>query len=706
MAYQAISNIPTQYSTGSNVLAAGYYLKFYEAGTTTPLNMATDAAGGTLLDKCKISTKGYPLSNPADNNSVFIPHMNADYKVALYLNDADADADTTGNADWVQDNIPGGISTPFVYLNLTSLKNDASIGSSDIGQVYDVAGIGQVKLVAGATSINYITTVNGQQLEPLTPNAVLFGAAVNDLATDSLDAFERCAAQYGDGGYWYTTNGQYHLSDALEFQHDDQRIGLEGVIFDNTVVAGRPGISYIGEVLIDGQLNPVALPMIGALDVYGQRATRAVKVINLDGVAYVTGGTYRAQVADMTALSITAEDCGAVAYQSHGLGAMMCYSRVPVPSTLGLITNGGSGYNDGRWMVTADTLTGTGTDAILCIDVVGGVVTKCLPVFGGAGYATNDTVGFTIGNARKRDQSVMTTGSGFVYTAGDVTDSSTWFNSNSKTSMRAHLGWYDGIATSGKINYNKYEAIYMEAIWTRDRTPFRGTNFLSNTFEICNILINVGVGETTLAATKLIDFSGTSDGNTFSGGRTGNPYSSSTEPLIDLVNLGSNYLLGGGVDWFSGPANSRGKLDEGTFTPTFAFSTMGDAVITYNTQIGFYWKYGKIVQFKVFLDFDTNAYTTAAGACHIDIADLMTKMSILPTSALSFWDMPISHCENVQLEAGAQHLYGRMQNNTSKVLLYQSISAAASNTIGNGEIDASTSGYKIGVSGWFESKPN
>ena len=99
MAYNPISGAAIQYVTSAGNVASGYYLKFYIANTTTPLSMATDATGGTLLVKCKLNDKGYPISNPADNTTVFIPHVNASYRFVLYVNEADADANTTANAD-------------------------------------------------------------------------------------------------------------------------------------------------------------------------------------------------------------------------------------------------------------------------------------------------------------------------------------------------------------------------------------------------------------------------------------------------------------------------------------------------------------------------------------------------------------------------------------------------------------------------------
>lgn len=100
MTWTPISGTVPQYQKSDGTLASGYYLKFYAAGTTTPLSMATDSTGGTTLAKCQINSSGYPINGSSD---VFIPHISKDYKIVLYKNSTDADADTTANAEWVVD---------------------------------------------------------------------------------------------------------------------------------------------------------------------------------------------------------------------------------------------------------------------------------------------------------------------------------------------------------------------------------------------------------------------------------------------------------------------------------------------------------------------------------------------------------------------------------------------------------------------------
>src|SRR3990167_3876135 len=93
MAWNPISGTVPQYSKDGDELATGYYLKFYAAGTSTAINMATDNTGATLIAKCQLNSLGNPVTA---GNAVFIPHINQDYKIALYPTSADADANTNG----------------------------------------------------------------------------------------------------------------------------------------------------------------------------------------------------------------------------------------------------------------------------------------------------------------------------------------------------------------------------------------------------------------------------------------------------------------------------------------------------------------------------------------------------------------------------------------------------------------------------------
>ena len=94
MSYTPITGSALQYMADS-VSANNHYVKFYASGTTTPISMATDSTGGTLLSKAQFDAQGYAING---SSAPFIPHIDQKYKIVFYPNATDADANTFANA--------------------------------------------------------------------------------------------------------------------------------------------------------------------------------------------------------------------------------------------------------------------------------------------------------------------------------------------------------------------------------------------------------------------------------------------------------------------------------------------------------------------------------------------------------------------------------------------------------------------------------
>lgn len=91
MSYIPVSGTVPQYEKEADGLPHNAaVLKGYKAGGSTPLQMATDAAGGTLVDDMPLNSNG----NPTVSGVVQIPHFNEDYVLKLYPTQAAADADS------------------------------------------------------------------------------------------------------------------------------------------------------------------------------------------------------------------------------------------------------------------------------------------------------------------------------------------------------------------------------------------------------------------------------------------------------------------------------------------------------------------------------------------------------------------------------------------------------------------------------------
>lgn len=97
MAYLPVSGLTPIYSPYPN-----YWLKFYQAGTTTPLAMATDSAAQTTLAKAQINAQGLPITA---GNVIFTPHVNVNYDAYLFPTALEADNNTTINAIRIADNL-------------------------------------------------------------------------------------------------------------------------------------------------------------------------------------------------------------------------------------------------------------------------------------------------------------------------------------------------------------------------------------------------------------------------------------------------------------------------------------------------------------------------------------------------------------------------------------------------------------------------
>mgnify|MGYP003634981708 CR=1 FL=1 len=119
MAYVPLSGYLTQLITQTGQVASDYYIKFYIANTTTPLSMATNRGASTLLVKAKFNNNGMPITNPLDNSTEFIPHLNQAYRLVVYRNEADADADNTADS----------------YVNIPEIY--ALLSASNIGAAAD-----------------------------------------------------------------------------------------------------------------------------------------------------------------------------------------------------------------------------------------------------------------------------------------------------------------------------------------------------------------------------------------------------------------------------------------------------------------------------------------------------------------------------------------------------------------------------------------
>lgn len=130
MTWYPIAFLPPQYDDSDGVPYSGAVLKAYEAGTSNVISMATDFTGATLATSFALNASGYPISA---GGVIIIPHLQENYDLALYPDQASANANS--GALWTVPNIQIAetVNTAFVQ----SFSGDGSTTeftlSSDLG---------------------------------------------------------------------------------------------------------------------------------------------------------------------------------------------------------------------------------------------------------------------------------------------------------------------------------------------------------------------------------------------------------------------------------------------------------------------------------------------------------------------------------------------------------------------------------------------
>lgn len=131
MAYTPIQRTLPQYVDTNGDPYSGAVLKAYTAGTSTPLSFATDSTGGTTIATVALNANGYP----ENAGTQIIPHLNENYKLALYPTQAAADSDT--GSIWTIDNIILA-TADFSDNEVTNVGNGTARDSAiNVGQVQD-----------------------------------------------------------------------------------------------------------------------------------------------------------------------------------------------------------------------------------------------------------------------------------------------------------------------------------------------------------------------------------------------------------------------------------------------------------------------------------------------------------------------------------------------------------------------------------------
>jgi len=169
MALAPIAQISTTYEQYPN-----YWLKGYAQGTTTPISMATDGSGDTLLAKAEISGGGtVPIGFiKTTGDAIFIPYYDEAYDLYLFPTEAEADANDTSNAIQVADNMAFLIDFD-AFVGIASYRDTVALMVADTDFILGdtvVTGGYQTSNDGGSNTYEVVvagtgTTDNGQYID-------------------------------------------------------------------------------------------------------------------------------------------------------------------------------------------------------------------------------------------------------------------------------------------------------------------------------------------------------------------------------------------------------------------------------------------------------------------------------------------------------------------------------------------------------------
>lgn len=272
MAYTPISGVVPQLSRNAGGAAAsGYYLKGYAAGTSTPLSMGIDSTPTSTLVKCRLGSTGYPISNDSDETTIFIPYFNASYKLVLYTNSTDADANTTANAAWVVDNITGVFDASSITYTATATVTQR-LNNIDVATYVALRGITSTQLADGDT-INVTNSGVAGQFVVKTGTVTDNGGTLIVFTDDSNRYAERPYNGALNVG-WFGAAGDY---DVDTLTGTDDTLAVQATI-DAAAVSLATGLFVdqltSGDVDLIGMHGVTAVDIPSGISVRGDRTSR------------------------------------------------------------------------------------------------------------------------------------------------------------------------------------------------------------------------------------------------------------------------------------------------------------------------------------------------------------------------------------------------------------------------------------------------
>lgn len=303
MSWRPVSGTVPQYSKNQGGSAASdFFLKFFAAGTTTPILMSTDVTGGTQLAKARLNAEGYPRTE-ASEDSIFIPHIEEDFKIGLFPTEADADAGT--NAVFLPDNVPQMAALSDVLDVIADLADgtDLSKGVALVGRAIQTFESVAQMITAPLTNSQVVRTQSYSSGWEATVLGPLGGADYQIVTKAEHDTMRATSTVDGFGDHTLN-NGAVALLvyrsriDVTQFGAVPDGSKDKGVF---TGTANSPAIQAAIDALADDTISP-------PID---------TKIFGVGGTIYFPAGVY---MIDQLSVSYTGDNYNII-FEGDGPGA-------------------------------------------------------------------------------------------------------------------------------------------------------------------------------------------------------------------------------------------------------------------------------------------------------------------------------------------------------------------------------------------------
>lgn len=274
MAWSQISSDFIQYQKdASGTSAVDYYLKCYAAGTSTPISIALDESGSTLVDKVRLDSEGFAENASGGSTALFIDQK---FRLVLYINSTDADANTFANAVQDIDDIPqpvnadtitGEIASSKEFLKAFDTLNDAVVNTELVDGdtiTWKERTTGNKGGAIGDVVLASTVTPNTYDVIQCTGVATLaivlrfegvvdinqYGAVPDwngSTGTDNTGAIQAAMNKIKAGGKMIGRSGDYYITDTICPQYD----GETPLQRYNDYIAGTPSSNVIADIEIE-----------------------------------------------------------------------------------------------------------------------------------------------------------------------------------------------------------------------------------------------------------------------------------------------------------------------------------------------------------------------------------------------------------------------------------------------------------------------